>query len=80
MPYNPYTNGHITRLSMDSSLYDEICVLCGASDGLGDNRLNKPCPITDPKMIDDRLRPVNEWRVHVGLEPYKPQQSGVGNE
>lgn len=34
---------HQTRTS-DSSLYDEVCVNCGASDGRGDDRLNQPCP------------------------------------
>lgn len=34
---------HITRLS-DSSFYDEICVLCGATDGRTDDRLERPCP------------------------------------
>jgi hypothetical protein len=35
--------GHETRMS-DSSLYDEVCKKCGATDGRGDDRLNKPCP------------------------------------
>lgn len=35
--------GHRTRLS-DSSVFDEICTLCGATDGRGDERLNKKCP------------------------------------
>lgn len=35
--------GHQTRFS-DSSLYDYICVNCGATDGRNDNRLNEPCP------------------------------------
>ena len=33
---------HVTRMS-DSSLYDEVCVNCGATDGNGGN-LNQPCP------------------------------------
>lgn len=36
-------NGHETRYS-DSSLYDEVCVNCGATDGRGDDRLAEPCP------------------------------------
>jgi hypothetical protein len=41
-------NGHVTRFS-DSSLYDEVCVLCGAQDymaGFGDGgaRLKRACP------------------------------------
>jgi len=35
--------GHETRYS-DSSLYDEVCVKCGATDAAGDKRLNEPCP------------------------------------
>jgi hypothetical protein len=34
---------HKTRFS-DSSLYDEVCIYCGATDGRGDNRLGDPCP------------------------------------
>jgi hypothetical protein len=41
-----YTNGHITRYS-DSSLYDEVCTLCGATDASG--KLDQPCP---SKVID----------------------------
>ena len=37
------SNPHKTRFS-DSSLYDEKCVYCGATDGFGDKRLSKPCP------------------------------------
>lgn len=35
--------GHVTRLS-DSSLFDEVCTLCGATDARGSDRLQKPCP------------------------------------
>lgn len=42
---------HRTRVSMDSSRYDEICYLCGATDitcgGWGE--LAKPCPASDEK-------------------------------
>lgn len=34
---------HSTRYS-DSSLYDEVCKKCGATDANGDERLNRPCP------------------------------------
>lgn len=37
---------HKTRFS-DSSLVDEICVKCGATDAIGDDRLNQPCPCAD---------------------------------
>ena len=39
-------NGHVTRFS-DSSLYDEKCINCGATDAMGDDRLDKPCPKAD---------------------------------
>jgi hypothetical protein len=35
--------GHDTRIS-DSSIYDEVCKNCGATDGPNDGRLNIPCP------------------------------------
>lgn len=34
---------HKTRYS-DSSIYDEVCIWCGATDAWGDERLEKPCP------------------------------------
>lgn len=40
---HPDDKGHRTRFS-DSSFHDEVCVLCGATDGRGDNRLERPCP------------------------------------
>lgn len=45
-PYltDPFGPGHLIRFS-DSSLYDEICVRCGATDGRHDARLEKPCPM-----------------------------------
>jgi hypothetical protein len=33
---------HVTRFSMDSSLFDEICINCGETDGYG-GRLKNPC-------------------------------------
>ena len=38
----PTPKGHITRYS-DSSLYDEVCMLCGATDGQA-GRLDELCP------------------------------------
>lgn len=41
-------NGHRTRISMDASTYDEICVKCGATDGLMTmGGLAQPCPVSD---------------------------------
>jgi len=34
---------HKTRYS-DSSFYDEVCTVCGATDGRGDYGLKYPCP------------------------------------
>ena len=37
-------DSHETRISMDASSYDEICVHCGATDNLGGwGNLAKPC-------------------------------------
>jgi hypothetical protein len=46
LPATADANGHITRFS-DSSLYDEVCNLCGATDASG--KLDEPCP---SKVID----------------------------
>lgn len=47
-------NGHITRFS-DSSLYDEICTKCGATDASGDIRLERRCPQGDVVNVPDLL-------------------------
>ena len=39
---------HRTRYS-DSSLYDEVCVLCGATDSRGSDALDRPCPGSESK-------------------------------
>jgi len=42
---------HVTRISIDASTYDEICINCGATDiaGGGWGVLAKPCPKVPPK-------------------------------
>lgn len=41
-------NGHKTRISMDASSYDEICVKCGAHDGIGTlGGLARQCSVSD---------------------------------
>lgn len=36
---------HVTRISLDASSYDEICINCGATDHIGSwGALAKPCP------------------------------------
>ena len=37
-------SSHKTRMSIDSSLYDEVCTVCGATDAPGDLRLTHKCP------------------------------------
>lgn len=39
----PDEMGHVTRFS-DSSIYDFVCVYCGATDCPWDNGLARPCP------------------------------------
>ena len=48
-PVAPVTadpTGHVTRFS-DSSLYDEVCTKCGATDTSGE--LDQPCPAAAPQ-------------------------------
>lgn len=48
-------NGHVTRYS-DSSLYDEVCVLCGGTDAVGDKRLKELCkaaPENNAKEVEE---------------------------
>lgn len=37
---------HVTRISMDASSYDQICINCGATDQVlgGWGKLAEPCP------------------------------------
>jgi hypothetical protein len=44
-------NGHTTRFS-DSSLYDEVCTKCGATDTSG--QLDQPCPVSALQPITSR--------------------------
>lgn len=48
--------GHRTRIS-DSSLYDEVCLTCGATDARAPNdRLSAPCPRAVPDGVVDSIR------------------------
>jgi hypothetical protein len=52
VPYEQWSKtyegtGHVTRLS-DSSLYDEVCTLCGCTDTSG--RLSEPCPKAEAQL------------------------------
>lgn len=49
---------HVTRISMDASTYDEICVNCGAHDEVpgGWGALAYPCPATVSEVsMEDRI-------------------------
>lgn len=46
------SKGHATRFS-DSSFYDEVCVLCGGTDGRGDNGLRGRCTKGVPEGATD---------------------------
>lgn len=48
--------GHRTRMS-DSSLYDEVCMYCGARDYIGNDTLRLKCTATESKKaeVDKRL-------------------------
>lgn len=43
---------HVTRMS-DSSLYDEVCINCGATDANGVAKLNAPCLKATPAPVPD---------------------------
>jgi hypothetical protein len=50
------TQGHRTRMS-DSSLYDEVCLYCGAKDFIDHDQLKNKCTATEERKaeIDAKL-------------------------
>lgn len=61
---------HKTRISFDASSYDEICDLCGATDGLFTlGSLSDPCP-NAPACDAVNTNPIVEWDQEV-----KPDRS-----
>lgn len=58
---------HVTRISIDASSYDEICVNCGATDiaGGGWGDLAKPCrnPVGKGGMTIEEYRAKDAERV-----------------
>lgn len=45
---------HITKFSFDSSMYDEKCIKCGATDEIHSwGRLAQPCPNADQKETEN---------------------------
>lgn len=74
---NPHSNrtaaptgdhpSHKTR-SSDSSLYDEVCVYCGATDGRGDHSLKRPCPRAP--VADDIGECEKDLLIDMSTEPY----------
>lgn len=55
---------HKTRMS-DSSLYDEVCVWCGATDGNGVAALNGPCPKAPVTPSAEQF--FESWKVTAGF-------------
>lgn len=57
---------HRTHFSMDASSYDEVCDLCGATDGpIYRGRIDLPCPASDRQRADydakkNRPKPLQE--------------------
>lgn len=61
---------HITRYS-DSSSFDEICTVCGATDALGDTGLHHPCgehPFSIFKQIIAQIVYKPGWYFVTGFE------------
>lgn len=52
---------HVTRVSLDASSYDEICINCGATDipGGGWGELGRPCP----KPVGSGGITIEEWNI-----------------
>ena len=63
MATNKDSKGHITRFS-DSSMYDEKCTLCGATDAVWDNKLNERCPGPRQKKRSQCINPVDHHPKH----------------
>lgn len=53
---NPLHPSHKTRISVDASTWDEICIYCGHTDisGGGWGRLAEPCPATPEQRSTKR--------------------------
>lgn len=52
-------HGHRTRMS-DSSVYDEVCLTCGATDaGAPNDRLSAPCPQAVPEAVVEMIQSGN---------------------
>lgn len=81
---------HKTRLS-DSSLYDEVCTLCGATDR--GSSLERPCPArssgylttfevpVDIRLDSSQLRDANRaLNLHYTGKSFVPMHETVGSE
>lgn len=62
---------HVTRISMDASTYDEICINCGSTDEVpgGWGRLSQPCSkpvgqggITYEEWVEKEKERNREWQ------------------
>jgi hypothetical protein len=63
--------GHVTRYS-DSSLYDEVCVNCGATDAQAGG-LNQPCPAAPQPAVSKLVQLLAEVRKHPSGSPEQKQ-------
>ena len=50
-PAHRDAQGHRTRVS-DSSLYDEVCLYCGARDHIANDTLKLPCTATEERKAE----------------------------
>jgi len=74
---------HVTRISMDASTYDEICILCGATDEIGSwGRLAAPCtkaPTNNPgaDSMNSILAQHIPGQCFVTVEGYDPEDCAL---
>lgn len=69
---------HQTRYS-DSSLYDEVCTLCGATDARGSDLLYQPCSASAraPAVLDPAVPAAEEDPVDRAIAVLDGYRSGV---
>lgn len=76
---NKLHSSHVTRVSLDSSSYDEYCINCGRTDITAGNwgKLSKPCPLLDKDsivlnvLIDEAEAAVTEATIDIALRAYE---------
>ena len=76
------TQGHRTRMS-DSSLYDEVCLYCGARDHIVHDTLRMECTATEEKKaeVDKRMDAAQSQPMPSATQDvYYPEVGGVVTE